>query len=126
MRDLLLFLEAYARLIGHDLFLSKNGLAALHGAIKRYPLRSRRRQSISIEHMSYLVDLACAFYPKRAMCLQRSAVLVKMLRRHGVPALLVIGAQKLPFRAHAWVEVEGKIINDRLALRETFLVMEVC
>jgi hypothetical protein len=39
---------------------------------------------------------------------------------------MIIGAQKLPFRAHAWVEVDGHILNDRLASREKFLVMEVC
>jgi hypothetical protein len=49
-----------------------------------------------------------------------------MLRRNGIPAHMVIGAQKLPFKAHAWVEVEGHILNDRLASREKFLVLEEC
>jgi hypothetical protein len=39
---------------------------------------------------------------------------------------MIIGAQKLPFKAHAWVEVDGEIINDRLASREKFLILEVC
>jgi len=26
---------------------------------------------------------------------------------------MVIGAQSLPFEAHAWVEVDGRVINDR-------------
>jgi hypothetical protein len=39
---------------------------------------------------------------------------------------MIIGAQKLPFKAHAWVEIDGAIIGDRLASRERFLVLEVC
>jgi hypothetical protein len=60
------------------------------------------------------------------LCLERSSVLVKMLRRRGLPAHMVIGAQKLPFKAHAWVELDGAIINDRLVSREKFHVLEVC
>jgi hypothetical protein len=49
-----------------------------------------------------------------------------MLRENGVAAQMVIGAQKLPFKAHAWVEVDGVIVNDRLASTENFLVLERC
>lgn len=125
MRKLLAVFEAYAGLISHDVFLSTHDLAALHLHIRRFP-RSTRQCVLGTEAVSHALDIACAFYPKRALCLQRSAILVKMLRRRGVPAHLVIGAQKLPFKAHAWVEVEGEIINDRLASREKFLVLEVC
>jgi hypothetical protein len=38
----------------------------------------------------------------------------------------VIGAQKLPFKAHAWVELDGVIIDDRLASREKFFILEEC
>jgi hypothetical protein len=39
---------------------------------------------------------------------------------------MVIGVQTMPFKAHAWVEVGGQIVNDRLASREKYLVLEVC
>ena len=79
-----------------------------------------------MEAVTFALNVACCFYPKRALCLQRSAVLVRLLRSNGVPAQVIIGAQKLPFKAHAWVEIDGQIINDRLASRESFLVLEVC
>jgi hypothetical protein len=126
VKTLFIILDAYVGLIAHDFFMYRHDLAALHCQIKNFPLSRTRESAAATELASRALDVACAFYPKRALCLQRSAVLVKMLRRRGLPAKMVIGAQKLPFKAHAWVEVEGEIINDRLASREKFLVLEVC
>jgi Transglutaminase-like superfamily len=58
-----------------------------------------------------------------ARCLGRSLVLWFLLRRRGVDAELVIGAEVprgegLP--AHAWVEVAGEPVNDALDVRERF------
>jgi len=58
------------------------------------------------------INTACVLYFKQVECLQRSAALVCLLRHFGTPAQLVIGAQQLPFRAHAWVEVNGIVVND--------------
>lgn len=58
-----------------------------------------------------------------ARCLGRSLVLWFLLRRRGVDAELVIGAEsprggELP--AHAWVEVAGEPVNDAIDVRERF------
>jgi Transglutaminase-like superfamily len=126
MFRLKLILQAYMGLLAHDLFMSRHDFASLHRRIKSFPLRATAADAISIEAVSSSLDIACCFYPKQTMCLQRSSVLVAMLRAKGVPAHMVIGAQKLPFKAHAWAEVNGQIINDRVASRESFLVLEVC
>jgi hypothetical protein len=126
MSKLPVIVEAYLRLIAHDAFMARRDLAALHRQIKSFPQRTMKPNAGAAEFVSHALNVACAFYPKQALCLQRSAVLVKMLRWRGVPALMVIGAQKLPFKAHAWVEVNGTIVNDRLASREKFHVLEVC
>ena len=59
-------------------------------------------------------------------CLSRSMALSWMLRRRGVPAELRIGASKevREFEAHAWVEVEGEIINDADDVRERYVPFE--
>jgi hypothetical protein len=121
-----LILEACIGLIAHDFFLSRHDFASLCQRVKSFRLRQVTAEANAIETISFAIDIACCFYPKRVLCLQRSAVLVKMLRARGVSARLVIGAQKLPFKAHAWVEVNGQIVNDRLAASEKFLVLEVC
>jgi hypothetical protein len=58
-----------------------------------------------------------------ARCLGRSLVLWFLLRRRGIDAELVIGAEaprdrELP--AHAWVEVAGEPVNDAPDVRERF------
>jgi Transglutaminase-like superfamily len=126
MRKALIIVEAYLRLIVHDAFMRKHDFAALHRQIKMFPLRTNKPNHSHTQLVSDALDIACVLYPRQVLCLQRSAVLVKMLRRHGVLAQMIIGAQKLPFKAHAWVEVDGQIVNDRLASRETFLILEVC
>jgi hypothetical protein len=126
MRNLPVIAEAYVQLLMHDLFMWRRDLAALHHHIRTFATREIAAIPMSTAVVTESFNIACAFYPKQALCLQRSAVLVKMLRRRGLPARLMIGAQKLPFKAHAWVQVYDVIIDDRLASSETFMVLEVC
>jgi hypothetical protein len=72
------------------------------------------------------VDLACIWYWKEALCLQRSAATACLLKEYGLPAQMVIGAQQLPFRAHAWVEVDGRIVNDKPYMSEIYAVLDRC
>lgn len=83
-------------------------------------------RSISKDKLRDAVDLACMFYPKQVLCLQRSAATTMLMRRHGWKAEMVIGAQVLPFQAHAWVEVDGAVVNDKPYVAEIFQPMERC
>lgn len=58
------------------------------------------------------VALACALYPGRALCLERSWVLYYLLRQQGVDVRLVNGVKVDPFGAHAWLEYQGEPLND--------------
>jgi len=58
------------------------------------------------------VAQVAAFHPGRALCLEQSIVLYVLLRRRGVPAELKLGVQPSPFSAHAWVEHDGRPINE--------------
>jgi transglutaminase-like putative cysteine protease len=59
-----------------------------------------------------MVDRAQMYYPKKAMCLQHSAVVTYLLRRRGVPAEMVLAAQEFPPKAHAWAEVLNEVVSD--------------
>lgn len=72
----------------------------------------------------WAVDEACVWYVKRAACLQRSAVATWLLRRHGLRAEMVIGCRPLPFESHAWVEVDGHVVNDRPQYQRVFTVLD--
>jgi hypothetical protein len=70
------------------------------------------------------VEEACIWYFKRAYCLQRSSVTTWMLRRRGVAAQLVIGYRPVPVDSHAWVEVDGRVVNDRPQYQKFFRVLD--
>lgn len=66
------------------------------------------------------VDIACVLCFSRVLCLQRSTATAWQLRYHGYPAELILGAQIVPFRSHAWVEVDGVVVNDRPYIRQIY------
>ena len=66
-----------------------------------------------IDSVCLAVNSAMMWYPKQVLCLQRSVVTTCLLRSHGVQAHMVMGAQRTPFKAHAWVEVDGRAINEK-------------
>jgi hypothetical protein len=70
--------------------------------------------------------MSCAesFYWKPARCLQRSVASVRLLRRHGVDAKVVIGFRAAPFASHAWVEIGGRIANDSPTYQRQFAVLD--
>lgn len=70
------------------------------------------------------VEEACVWYVARVQCLQRAAVTTWMLRDRGVNAALVIGVRPMPLEMHAWVEVDGVVVNDRPQYPRFFTVIE--
>ncbi len=123
---LLLCLTAYLNLIWFDLDLARRDFVGLHTKVREYPLRNREITPNSVGRICSAIDLACICYWKEVLCLQRSAATACLLKKYGVAAELVIGTQQLPFRAHAWVEVEGTVVNDKPYLREMYAVLDHC
>jgi hypothetical protein len=71
------------------------------------------------------VVLATCFYWKPVRCLQRSVCLVRLLRARGTAARLVIGYRPMPFFSHAWVEVNGRVVNDSPVYQRRLRVLHV-
>lgn len=109
-----------------DVFLALLGFAAVYDLVKGWPVSTRPRRRDSLEKVMQEVTRAMTWYPKQAMCLQRSAVLACLLRANGIDAEMVIGCQKLPFLAHAWVEVESRVVNDSKSVQETHKALDRC
>jgi hypothetical protein len=121
-----LFLQAFLHLVQHDIFLWRHDFAALHSKVHLLPLASRTPNNGDTEAICRAVAYACIWYPRPVLCLQRSAVAVALLRRYGIRAEMVIGAQRLPLKAHAWVEVDGIVVNDKPEVQTDYLIMERC
>ncbi len=122
----LLIAQAYIELIRFDAYLLRGDFAALYRCVRGSRLLQRSSTSLTPDSICSAIDRACVFYVKEVLCLQRSAATTCLLRRHGVPAELVIGAQHTPFRAHAWVEVDGRAINDKPYVSDTYAVLDRC
>src|SRR5437879_9373685 len=122
-----LVLEGYWLLIQIEALMVFRGLGVLHGLVRGSAVRTIKQNRASCtDELCRAMDLACVFYPKRVMCLQRSAATTLLLRRYGIRAEMVIGAQMLPFKSHAWVELAGKVINDKPTMLEMYRPLERC
>lgn len=71
------------------------------------------------------VLLATCLYWKPVLCLQRAVCTARLLRRHGVAARLVIGYRPAPFFAHAWVEVDGRVVYGSPAYQKRLRLLHV-
>jgi len=122
----LLILRAYFELIRIEPYLLCRNFPALLDAVRKCSFPARTRSSHGIEQICAAIDIACACYWKHVLCLQRSAATTFLLRRNGWGAHMIIGAQYIPFRAHAWVEVDGCVVNDKPHAAEVYPVLDRC
>jgi len=122
----LLIAKALGELAVFDLMGYGRSFVRLHSNIRNRMVADRTPPPNIIDRVCFAVNNACVWYPKRVLCLQRATVITRLLRTYGVSAQMVLGAQRLPFKAHAWVEVNGHPINERQNVREIFGIWERC
>ena len=118
-------LAAFRELLWLEVQLRSRGFSSVYQAVRN----SGVRQFSQIKNYSEVcraVDIACVLYFKEVPCLQRSAAVVRLLRKRGVHAELVIGVQQWPFRAHAWAEIGGQVVNDKPHVIGDFVVIDRC
>jgi hypothetical protein len=121
MRLTLLTLEAWIALAAFDLA-RPAGFARLCAWLRGCRVSSRRRLA-DPQDVVWSVEEACVWYVKGSACLQRSLVATWLLRRHGFAAEMVIGCRPLPFESHAWVEIDGRVVNDLPQYQRVFTVL---
>jgi hypothetical protein len=121
----MLFSRALMMLLFYDLCSKFCRFQTLYSMVKSWKVTGQANEN-TIDRVCTAVNYACVFYPKQALCLQRSFITTYLLRKNGVPAEMVLGAQKLPFKAHAWVEVDGRAINERSDVQATYAIWDRC
>jgi len=122
----ILFWKALGGLLLYDLFLFGRNFRRMRRFVMNWKIGRRRAGPDMVDQVCKAVNYAGVWYPKRVLCLQRSAVTTCLLRREGVPAQMVTGAQKAPFKAHAWTEVNGRAVNERRDVQAIYGVWERC
>ncbi len=116
---------AFVGLLSFDLLLRLRGFQSLIKKVEHWPIKEPQTIDLELcERVRATVDRAQVYYPKKAMCLQHSAVLTCLLRRRGVPAELVLAAQEFPPKGHAWSEVDGVVINDLQSVKNSNRVLK--
>lgn len=93
--------------------LKRQGIKGVLEAIQQTPNKNLIIPSdLQIHELSNLVDAASMLYPKKTFCLAWAATFVILARKNNWDSQLVIGVQAHPFYAHAWAQIEGKVIHD--------------
>jgi hypothetical protein len=115
----LLFMAEVVRKLG--------GFRSIHRSVEQWSVGIRTHvDEAALVQACEAVNRACTWHPKRALCLQRTSVLVCLLRSLGFPAEMVIGVHKMPFYGHAWTEVDGRVVNDHANAQKFFHVLNRC
>jgi hypothetical protein len=122
----LLFWKALTGFLLYDMLLVGRDFARIHRLVLTWKVARRTPLPDAVDRICKAVNYASIWYPKRILCLQRSAITVCLLRSCGVPAEMVVGAQRIPFKAHAWTEVNGRAINERRDVQSRYAVWERC
>ena|SRR5579872_3512707 len=122
----MLFFQAWCLLLLYDLLSISCRFETIHSIVKQWKVSNRAADHDTLAGVITAINYACIWYPKQALCLQRSFVTAYLLRRKGIQAQIVLGAQQLPFRAHAWIEVDGLAVNERSNVQATYTVWERC
>jgi hypothetical protein len=98
----------------------------LHEVLEGAELSTGNDHCCTPEQLCRAMDIACVLYFKAALCLQRSLATAMLLRHYGFPAEVVIGARILPFKSHAWVELNNVVVNDKGYVRHIYRELERC
>jgi hypothetical protein len=122
----ILFFQALLVLLVYDILSALCRFQTIHSMVKGWKVNRKNTEPDIIDRVCSAVNYACVCYPKQALCLQRSFVATSLLRKHGVAAQMVLGAQKTPFKAHAWVEIDGRAINERSNVQANYAVWDRC
>ena len=77
------------------------------------PARPARRPHPSADRIAWAITVASRYLPGTRSCLPQALAAELLLRRHEHPATLRLGVARndgRDFRAHAWVESEGRVV----------------
>ncbi len=109
-----------------DILLKLVGFSALYRLVKGWPVTNKSPDLQAVDEIANSVTRAITWYPKQPKCLQRSAVIACLLRSSGINAHMIIGCQRFPFLVHAWVEVNGIVVNDKARVQQVHRVLDRC
>lgn len=97
-----------------------------HFILNRKPTVKKRKienKKPIINYYLWIMRKIFYFNNEKTDCLTTSVALQHFLAKKGISGVLVLGVKSRPFFAHAWIEVDGEIINDDINLRKLLSVI---
>ena len=125
MKKSWLFSRALYEILRYEVIVSLRGSGRILSELKQQPIAAQPTSEEVEKAICNAVHLATCFYWKPVLCLQRAVCTVRLLRKHGIVARLVIGYRPSPFFSHAWVEVEGRVVYGSAAYQKRLLPLHV-
>ena len=125
MKKISLVSRAVYEIVRYEVVLSLLGSGRILQQLKRQSIKANTAGAELEKAICDAVLLATCFYWKPVLCLQRAVCTVRLLRRHGIQARLVIGYRPSPFFSHAWVEVNGRVVYGSAAYQTRLLPLHV-
>ena len=119
-----LAVRAIWELCRYDLVAATSGFRGVYRKLQGLVCGSRSSHSGLEIAILRTVAAVSSFYWKPVLCLQRSVVTARLLRQYGIEAQVVIGCRAVPFASHAWVEVNGRVVNDSSGYQQKLRVLE--
>jgi hypothetical protein len=125
MKKSWLMCRALYEIARYEVVVSLRGSGRILSQLKRQSIAARTTNQELEKAICDAVHLATCFYWKPVLCLQRAVCTVRLLRRHGIFARLVIGYRPSPFFSHAWVEVDGRVVYGSAAYQKRLMPLHV-
>ena len=125
MKRAWLIFRALYEIARYEVIVSLLGSGHILSQLKRQSIAAKPASRELEQAICDAVLLATCFYWKPVLCLQRSVCTVRLLRRHGIVARLVIGYRPSPFFSHAWVEVDGRVAYGSPAYQKRLRLLQV-
>lgn len=125
MKEIRFVFRALYEIARYEVVISLLGSGRILSQLKRQTVTANTAGAELEKTICDAVLLATCFYWKPVLCLQRAVCTVRLLRRHGLHARLVIGYRPSPFFSHAWVEVDGRVLYGSAAYQKRLLPLHV-
>ena len=113
-----LVLRALYEIARYDATIAVRGSGAILQQVRRQSVTAKPANHELEQAVCDAVLLATCLYCKPVLCLQRSVCTVRLLRKHGIDARMIIGYRPSPFFSHAWVEVSGRVVYGSTAYQK--------
>jgi hypothetical protein len=110
---ILLAVRAMWELCRYDLVAAASGFRGVHRKLQGLACGGRSSHPGLEIVIPRTVTAVSSFYWKPVLCLQRSVVAARLF-----------GCRAAPFASHAWVEVNGRVVNDSSGYQQKLRVLE--